>query len=85
MCNNENIESRGYFVRFEDGGKYNKCNVIPLCDVCATEAKTQPNPFRRMNPNINRNLATSRGLSMAKLEKVVEYLQSKMEEVVNEQ
>lgn len=85
LCANDSIDARGYFVRFEDGGKYNACNVIPVCDKCATEIKYQSNPFRQMNPTLNRNLATSRGLSLAKLERAAGYLLSKMEGVENEQ
>ena len=83
LCGDDSIDARGYFIRFEDGGKYNACNVIPMCDKCATDMKHQSNPFRQMNPFINRNLATSRGLSLANLEKAAEYLQSKMEEIVD--
>lgn len=85
LCDSESIDARGYFIRFEDGGKYNACNVIPVCDECATELKYQSNPFRRLNPTLNRNLATSRGLSLAKLERAARYLQSKMEGAENEQ
>lgn len=85
LCDSDSIDARGYFIRFEDGGKYNACNVIPVCDKCATEIKYQSNPFRQMNPTLNRNLATSRGLSLAKLERAAGYLQSKMEGVENEQ
>lgn len=85
LCDNESIDARGYFIRFEDGGKYNACNVIPVCDKCATEIKYQSNPFRQMNPTLNRNLATSRGLSLAKLERAAGYLQSKMRGVEDEQ
>lgn len=84
LCDSDSIDARGYFIRFEDGGKYNACNVIPLCDTCATTLKYQSNPFRQMNPYINRNLATSRGCSTAKLEKVAEYLQGKIGGLKNE-
>ena len=84
LCNSDQIDARGYFIRFEDGGKYNACNVIPICDKCATALKYQSNPFRQMNPIINRNLATSRGYSLEKLEKVAEYLQSKIGGIDNE-
>lgn len=78
LCGADDIAARGYFIRFEDGGTYTACNVIPLCDKCATDLKFQSNPFRRLNPQINRNLATSRGLSLERLNKVADYLQSKM-------
>lgn len=84
LCDNEDISARGYFIAFEDGGRYNACNVIPLCEKCATDIKYQTNPFRRLNPTLNRNLATSRGLSVEKLERAAEYLQSKMEDIVDE-
>lgn len=84
LCNSDQIDARGYFIRFEDGGKYNVCNVIPLCDKCATSLKYQSNPFRQMNPYINRNLATYRGLSKDNLERVAEYLQQKIRGVTNE-
>lgn len=85
LCNSDQIDARGYFIRFEDGGKYNACNVIPICDKCATAIKYQSNPFRQMNPLINRNLATSRGYSVEKLEKVASYLQSKIGGIVDGQ
>lgn len=84
FCDSDSIDARGYFVRFEDGGKYNACNIIPLCETCATAIKKQPNHFRRMNPYINRSLDVVRGCSIDKVDKAVEYLQSKIEEVKNE-
>jgi hypothetical protein len=84
LCDSDSIDARGYFIRFEDGGKYNACNVIPLCEKCATVLKRQPNPFRQMHPQINRNLATSRGMSVDKLHKVVDYLQSKLGGIVDD-
>ena len=84
LCGSDSIDARGYFIKFEDGGKYNACNVIPLCDKCATDLKRQTNPFRQMNTEINSNLAVSRGLSFKKLNKAAEYLQTKMEGVDNE-
>lgn len=84
LCGSDSIDARGYFIRFEDGGNYTACNVIPLCDKCATDLKHQSNPFRQMNPIINRNLAVSRGLSLDKLNRVAEYLQTKIGRVDNE-
>ena len=84
-CNSESIDARGYFIRFEDGGKYNACNVIPLCEKCATAFKKQPNPFRQMHPQINRNLIANRGMSLDKLHNIVDYLQSKIGGIVDEE
>ena len=85
LCGADSIDARGYFIRFEDGGNYNACNVIPLCDKCATALKYQSNPFRQMNPYINRSLAVWRGLSVDRLNKVAEYLQEKIGGIDHEQ
>lgn len=85
LCGSESIDTRGYFIRFKDGGRYNACNIIPLCESCATSVKRQPNLFRQMNPAINRNLAVSKGLTLARLENTAKYLQNIMEVIENEQ
>ena len=32
MCSSDSIDARGYFIAFKEGGKYNRCNILPLCD-----------------------------------------------------
>lgn len=85
LCGSHDIATRGYFVRFEDGGRYNACNVVPTCEICATSLKKQPNPFIQMDPNLNRNLAVGRGLSLANLNNTASYLQAKIEGALHEQ
>lgn len=85
VCNSKSIDARSYFIRYEDGGRYNACNVIPMCEVCATAFKYQHNPFRQMNPNLNANIAVCRGISNKKLEAIAEYLQVRMEVALHEQ
>ena len=45
LCQNEEIDARGYFIPFKDGGRYCDWNVIPLCTDCATTLKTNLNWF----------------------------------------
>ena len=85
LCGSHDISTRGYFIRFEDGGRYNACNVIPMCEICATSLKRQPNPFIQMDPNLNRNLAVGRGLSLKNLNNTASYLQAKIEGALHEQ
>lgn len=80
MCGAESIDARGYFVDFKEGGKYNACNVIPLCESCATALKLQVNPFRRLNPLFNYKVASRRGFSRERLANIEKYLLSKIEE-----
>ncbi len=41
LCHNELIETRGYFVPFDKGGRYCDWNVIPVCFKCATSMKEE--------------------------------------------
>jgi DNA-directed RNA polymerase subunit RPC12/RpoP len=82
LCNSSNIETRGFFIQFDEGGRYCAWNVIPLCDKCATALKLQPNPFRRMHKELNTSLDRKRGLSREKVLAVAGYLQSKIDEVL---
>lgn len=45
LCKNESIDTRGYFIPFEKGGRYCDWNVIPLCSECATTMKRNLNWF----------------------------------------
>ena len=44
-CTDDSIDARGYFIKFEDGGRYCDWNIIPMCSECATAARVQPNYF----------------------------------------
>lgn len=84
LCDSESIDARGYFIDFKDGGRYNACNVIPLCEKCATELKYQHNPFKRLNQYTNSSLKVVRGLSVDKLNRVADYLQGIIGGISNE-
>lgn len=45
-CGDEEIEARGFFVPFKEGGRYCDWNVIPLCQHCAADWKIATNPFK---------------------------------------
>lgn len=45
LCENESIDTRGYFIPFKDGGRYCDWNVIPMCSDCATKARKNFNWF----------------------------------------
>lgn len=79
LCDTPEIEARAYFIRFEDGGRYTAWNIIPLCEKCATVFKRQTNPFKRFNTWLNDSLPLYRGVSRDKFNKVVEYLQERMD------
>lgn len=45
-CGDENIEARGFFISFKNGGRYCDWNIIPLCSRCAADWNIAKNPFR---------------------------------------
>lgn len=86
-CGDMNIDSRSMFIRFKDGGRYCAWNIIPACERCETLRKVIPNPFLRMDQKIrrgNKEPAKKYGFTLEKLQNIVDYLQSKMEELTNE-
>lgn len=80
LCDITEIAARGYFVQFEEGGRYTAWNILPLCEKCATELKKQPNPFRRLDTQLNGNLPQCRGVSIKKLRRATKYLQERLNE-----
>lgn len=50
LCKSESVDTRGYFVPFNRGGRYCDWNVIPICESCATEVRINPNYFVRRRP-----------------------------------
>lgn len=84
-CGEGNIDARSMFISFKDGGRYCAWNIIPACEKCETALKATPNPFIRMDDRYNRDYAAAAkkyGFTVENLNKIVDYLQSKME--VNE-
>lgn len=81
-CGADSIDARSMFITFKDGGRYTCWNIIPSCERCETARKYTENPFLRMDEGLNRthvHQAKKFGFSMEKLQKIVDYLQSKME------
>jgi hypothetical protein len=85
LCGSESIDARGYFITFKDGGKYNACNVIPICNECATRQRLQSNPFVFMHDRKKIGKQYSHEVSSANLKDIVDYFKAVMERNKNEQ
>lgn len=46
-CDSERIDARGYFVPFNEGGRYCDWNIVPMCERCATAFRKNGNKFMR--------------------------------------
>ena len=84
FCGAASIDTRQYFIKFKEGGKYNACNIVPACDLCATDLKKNPNPFRYMDKQLNESKSIYRGQNRERLKRIVDYLQCIIEEAKNE-
>ena len=84
LCGEKSIDARTYFIQYSEGGRYNACNIVPACDRCATAFKKNKNPFITMNEVLSVSNSIYRGQSKKNLQKVVDYLRSKIEEAKNE-
>ena len=69
LCENESVDTRGYFIPFSHGGRYCDWNIVPLCEHCALHVKRNPNYF----------LSQPRP---AGLDKIIEYLEVKLNAAV---
>lgn len=67
FCGSEEIDTRVYFVKFKDGGRYCDWNVLPACEKCAMSTKGSTNPFKSM--------AKLRLYETPALDKIVDYLE----------
>lgn len=82
ICGNEHIETRHFFIPFEEGGKYTAWNMIPLCGPCAAAIpKSIKNPFSWFNKYLGN--ATALGLNEDRKHKIVTYLTKKMKEAID--
>ena len=50
ICEDESIDARGYFIPFEEGGRYCDWNVIPICSKCAMRYRKVHNLFLSDKP-----------------------------------
>lgn len=78
ICTEDEISTRQFFVPFSSGGRYTAWNIIPVCDLCATEKRRTPNPFKMFATEKNFRLA-QRGLD--NFPRVLKYLKERFEEV----
>ena len=81
-CNTREINTRSMFIDFKDGGRYAAWNIVPSCEECALASKVLRNPFARMNRMYSNNqadcAAIKYNLSVSNLNKITDYLSSKM-------
>lgn len=79
ICGSEYIETRHFFIPFEEGGKYAVWNMIPLCGTCAAGLpKSIGNPFKWFDKYFGN--AEALGLNEERKNKLVSYLYNKMKE-----
>ena len=79
ICGNEYIETRHFFIPFEEGGRYAVWNMIPLCGPCAAGLpKSIGNPFKWFDKYFGN--AEALGLNEERKNKLVSYLYNKMKE-----
>lgn len=80
-CGEPEISARSMFIDFKEGGRYCSWNIIPACEKCETAIVRQPNPFIRMDTQINRSADSSTrvyGLNKENLQRIVDYLEGEM-------
>lgn len=77
ICGDEHIETREFFVPFQEGGRYAVWNILPMCGTCGKTTRTVKNPFEWFD--VRRGTAGKLGLTQPRLEKILVYLKSKME------
>lgn len=49
LCGSTVIETRQYFIPFNEGGTYSAWNIYPACGKCSTDIKLIANPFQWMD------------------------------------
>ena len=90
-CHSEEIDTRGFFVGMQLGGRYCDWNVIPLCERCAKTWDLQANPFiitRWRDHNRNKNLKPGDKKSddcyeyRDSLDNIVKYLEVKLDHAI---
>ena len=77
ICGNEHIESRQFFIPFNDGGKYTSWNMFPLCGKCAAKLPLSlGNPFRWFDRYFGN--AEELGLNEERRQRLIKYLQKQV-------
>lgn len=83
-CGSDDVSTRGLFVSRKNNGRYNKCNIIPVCEKCSTWCYTcaSGNPFKTLDYTINS--VRLRNKDIHKLNTKIEaYLEKIIDEVLN--
>jgi hypothetical protein len=88
LCNNETIDTRGFFIPFKAGGRYANWNILPICEECANDMKISQNPFRTYNGKVQHRFSqfTKPGKrnnwTDDNINKAVAFLRPRLEEAV---
>lgn len=76
-CHSDEIDTRGFFIARELGGRYCDWNIIPLCEKCAKIWPLTKNPFRiaeRRDRTARASYEYRNGV-----ENIVKYLEEKLD------
>lgn len=76
-CGDHDIDTRGFYVDFQRGGRYCDWNIIPLCKVCARSVTSELNPYRLAEVR-DRALGNTSYLHRNNLQRIVDYLGEKL-------
>jgi len=71
ICGEEYIETREFFVKFVEGGRYASWNMFPMCSNCATKVRLAANPFIWLDDYLG--AAKKLGLTEERKQKLLEY------------
>lgn len=71
VCGEPHIESREFFLGFQDGGRYTAWNMFPQCGKCATHTRFVSNPFIWLDKRLGG--ARFIGLTDERREKMLKY------------
>ena len=77
ICGDEEIDTRGFLISFDLGGRYCNWNVIPLCERCSKHFATNKNPYRQAR-YIDQRTIGSDFKTQKNLEKIIAYLGEKL-------
>ena len=79
-CNSSVVDTRGFFVGSELGGKYADWNIIPLCERCANSWNLSKSVFRYTEKRMYNNKKPE---YRDCLENIMKYLGGKLDDAIN--
>lgn len=83
ICGSDHIETREFFVKFTEGGRYAPWNVFPMCGKCATTTRVVDNPLVWLD--LHKGSAKKLGLNKYRHDKLVNFFITQIERYSNEQ